>query len=61
MWATPTGFVARLSVLSIEANKRKLVKDWERKIVLPEAREAFATRRAMHQELAGKLPEKYLI
>lgn len=45
----------------LEANKRKLVKDWERKIVLPEAREAFATRRAMHQELAGQLPVKYLI
>lgn len=44
----------------LQANIRKLTKDWERKIVLPEAREAFAARRAVHLELAGELPEKYL-
>jgi hypothetical protein len=41
-------------------NSNKAVKDWTRKIVLPEARKAFESRYAMSMEQAGNLPDRYL-
>ena len=41
-------------------NRRKLRKDWSRKIVLPEARSAFATRYRLIMEQVGDLPERFL-
>lgn len=41
-------------------NKKKLDKDWNRKIVLPEARKAFEDRYKYIQEQSGNLPEKFL-
>lgn len=38
----------------------KLKKDWERKIVLPEARAAFEQRHKVISEQSGNLPEKFL-
>lgn len=43
----------------MEDNKTKALKDWHRKIVLPEVRKAFKTRFNHTMEQAGKLPEKY--
>lgn len=41
-------------------NIMKSDKDWVRKMVLPEAREAFELRRNIIRELNGELPEHYL-
>ena len=41
-------------------NLYKLNKDWTRKIVLPEARQAFEARYTMLRQQAGELPEKFL-
>jgi hypothetical protein len=41
-------------------NLAKVEKDWQYKIVLPEARQAFETRYTFHKEQAGQLPQKYL-
>ncbi len=41
-------------------NQKKLDKDWNRKIVLPEARKAFEDRYKYIQEQSGNLPEKFL-
>jgi hypothetical protein len=41
-------------------NKNKAIKDWTRKIVLPEARSAFESRYLITIEQSGKLPEQYL-
>lgn len=38
----------------------KIQKDWERKIVLPEAREAFEDRYIKAKELLGEFPDKFL-
>ena len=43
------------------ANIRKISVDWEKKITLPEVKEAFAKYRAFNLQVAGQLPEKYLI
>lgn len=40
-------------------NKRKAAKDWERKIVLPEARAAFEGRHNMLLEQSGEIPERF--
>jgi hypothetical protein len=42
------------------SNQAKLKKDWERKIVLPEVKEAFLQRNKFVNEQAGNFPEKYL-
>lgn len=41
------------------ANLAKAEKDWNRKIVLPEARRAFASRYQFLREQSGDLPEKF--
>lgn len=41
-------------------NHRKLMKDWNRKMVLPEVRKAFLTRHKLVLEQGGKLPRKFL-
>lgn len=38
---------------------KKLTKDWERKIVLPEVKKAFEQRRNFISEQAGNLPDKF--
>lgn len=42
-------------------NIRKISVDWEKKITLPEVREAFSRFRDFNLQVAGQLPEKYLI
>lgn len=44
----------------MEDNKKKALKDWERKITLPEVKEAFKTRHNHILEQAGNLPDKFL-
>jgi hypothetical protein len=41
-------------------NMRKAQKDWERKLVLPEARQAAEKRYTVVMEQAGEMPEKFL-
>lgn len=41
-------------------NRHKIDKDWSRKIVLPEAREAFETRYKLACEQSGELPDNFL-
>ena len=41
-------------------NQRKLKKDWERKIVLPEVRAAFLERHRFVSEQTGIFPDKFL-
>jgi hypothetical protein len=41
-------------------NRRKAIKDWDRKIVLPEARAAFLARHHFIMEQNGELPDKFL-
>ena len=41
-------------------NQHKLLKDWNRKITLPEARTPFEPRFNFLMEQSGKLPEKFL-
>ena len=43
----------------MESNRKKLIKDWERKMVLPEVREAFEARFNFVNEQAGRFPEKF--
>lgn len=43
----------------MEDNYRKAEKDWNRKIVLPEAREAFKNRHSLILEQSGDLPISY--
>jgi hypothetical protein len=44
----------------MEDNIRKLAKDWDKKIVLPEAIEAFKNRHDLLLEQTGKIPERLL-
>ncbi len=44
----------------LQDNLEKSDKDWNRKMVLPEVRQAFAPRRTALEELCGVLPKRYL-
>lgn len=44
----------------MEDNVRKLNKDWDKKIVLPEVIQAFSARRDFLLEQTGTMPEKFL-
>lgn len=44
----------------MELNRRKIDKDWEYKIVLPEAKEAFKQRFDLLHEQLGDLPERFI-
>jgi hypothetical protein len=39
----------------------KIIKDWERKIVLPEVKEAFRSRYLRAIEIVGEYPEKFIV
>lgn len=45
----------------MDDNKAKALKDWNKKMVIPEIRKAFETRFNLVMEQSGELPEKYLI
>ena len=50
-----------MSISEIQAgNRKKIMKDWDLKITIPEIREAFESRRIHELEATGELPEKYL-
>ena len=55
-WENPTRPFEEL----MASNQRKAERDWERKIVLPEAREAFRVRHQVVMELNGSLPKRFL-
>lgn len=44
----------------LESNRRKIAKDWDRKMVLPEVREALERKHQFLLEQAGELPERFL-
>lgn len=44
----------------MKGNLNKLQKEWDKKVVLPEARRAFKERFRVSIEQAGELPEKFL-
>jgi HD superfamily phosphodiesterase len=45
---------------TIKELEDKMKKDWERKIVLPEVKEAFKNRYKFMQEMIGNFPDKFL-
>ncbi len=44
----------------MQGNHQKAMKDWDRKMVLPEVREKFLDRHNILLEMAGEIPEKYI-
>lgn len=45
----------------MEDNRRKLFKDWHRKIILPEARSSFEARYRMLLEQTGDIPSSFIV
>lgn len=58
--ATDKTFAGKEFEELMQLDRRKIDKDWNRKIVLPEARQAFEQRYKLLREQAGELPEKFL-
>ena len=59
--ATDTSFAGKTMAQLMHINRQKLDKDWQHKIVLPEARQAFEVRYRLLCEQAGDLPEHFLV
>src|SRR5581483_1086944 len=57
--ATDKTFVNKTFEELMELNRKKLEKDWNHKIVLPEARKAFELRCTFLKQQAGELPTKF--
>lgn len=55
-YENPTTSISQLQA----ENRRKLAKDWDAKITLPEVRRAFEPRFKHAMEIAGELPDSYL-
>lgn len=47
-------------VETVDRIKNKIKQDWERKIVLPEVKQAFQGRYLMAQEVVGEYPKKFI-
>lgn len=58
--ATDKTFVNKTFEELMELNRKKIDKDWNSKIVLPEARKAFEARYNFQREQAGELPATFL-
>lgn len=58
--ATDPTFAGKEFTELMQLDRKKIDKDWSRKIVLPEARQAFEQRYRFLCEQAGELPEKFL-
>jgi hypothetical protein len=58
--ATDKTFAGKTFEELMAGDRRKLEKDWNRKIVLPEARQAFEQRYKFLLEQSGELPAKFL-
>ncbi|HSX07322.1 MAG TPA: HD domain-containing protein [Candidatus Saccharimonadales bacterium] len=57
--ATDKTFTNKTFKELMDLNRKKVDKDWNYKIVLPEARRAFEARYIFHREQSGELPEKF--
>jgi hypothetical protein len=58
--ATDKTFTNKTLEELMELNRKKIDKDWNFKVVLPEVRKAFESRYKFHCEQAGELPIKFL-
>lgn len=59
--ATDATFVNKTLEELMDLNRKKVEKDWNYKIVLPEARKAFESRYKFQLEQAGQLPSQFLL
>jgi hypothetical protein len=58
--ATDKTFTGKTYEELMALGRKKIEKDWNYKIVLPEARNAFKARYAFHREQSGELPDQFL-
>ncbi|MCF7865744.1 MAG: hypothetical protein K9M11_04550 [Candidatus Pacebacteria bacterium] len=54
-WENPGKTVPEL----VQSNRNKLIKDWNRKVVLPEVRKAFESKHSFMMEQTADFPDKY--